>query len=137
LPHKPLKPCSHPGCPNLTHGRYCPRHMHLDRRAPDLRPSARQRGYTTRWDKIRRHVLASEPVCRRCAAAGRTVLATVVHHRDRNPRNNERYNLEPLCTACHELEHAEERRGRGEKIAGGIPAGTGEGASREKIQRCY
>ena len=26
MPFKPLKPCSYPGCPNLTSGTYCDKH---------------------------------------------------------------------------------------------------------------
>ena len=26
MPKKPMKPCRHPGCPNLTAGRYCEEH---------------------------------------------------------------------------------------------------------------
>ena len=108
---KALKPCLHPGCPELTRERYCPGHSHLELHAEDPRPSARQRGYTTTWDKIRRQVLVHEPMCRRCAAAGRAEIADLVHHRDRDPRNNNRDNLEPLCSECHDQEHGGDRRG--------------------------
>ena len=26
MPRKPKRPCSYPGCPNLTDGRFCPEH---------------------------------------------------------------------------------------------------------------
>lgn len=26
MPRKPKRPCSYPGCPNLTYGRFCPKH---------------------------------------------------------------------------------------------------------------
>lgn len=28
MPYKPKRPCSWPGCPNLTHGRYCEEHQY-------------------------------------------------------------------------------------------------------------
>lgn len=42
MPKKSKKPCKHPGCPNLTDGKYCEEHKHLH---PD-RPSAESRGST-------------------------------------------------------------------------------------------
>ena len=39
-------------------------------------------------------------VCNRCG-----VEAELVHHRDRNRRNNSKENLEILCKACHQAEH--------------------------------
>lgn len=27
MPYKPARPCSHPGCPNLTHGQFCKEHQ--------------------------------------------------------------------------------------------------------------
>ena len=32
MPRKPLKPCSYPGCPNLTAGQYCEKHRVTERR---------------------------------------------------------------------------------------------------------
>ena len=29
MPHKPLKPCKYPGCPNITEGSYCKEHNGL------------------------------------------------------------------------------------------------------------
>ena len=29
MPKKPKRPCSHPGCPNLTDGRFCEEHEKL------------------------------------------------------------------------------------------------------------
>lgn len=43
-------------------------------------------------------------VCNRC---GKPVTLTTshVHHKDRNPKNNELSNLEILCVKCHRREH--------------------------------
>ena len=53
------------------------------------------------WRKLRRTVLAVEPLCRMCTARGLTVAATDVDHRDNDPSNNELVNLAPLCAGCH------------------------------------
>lgn len=44
------------------------------------RGSARERGYTTAWDKAARGFLARHPLCLGCAAIGRTEAATLVDH---------------------------------------------------------
>ena len=48
MPKKALKPCKHPGCPNLTDGLYCAEHQSLH---PD-RPSAAKRGYGSKWQAL-------------------------------------------------------------------------------------
>lgn len=53
------------------------------------------------WRKLRRYVLAGEPLCRHCTARGLTVPATDVDHRDNDPSNNDLVNLVPLCHSCH------------------------------------
>lgn len=46
--------------------------------------------------------------CEVCGIADERVL--VVHHRDRNRRNNATENLAVLCANCHMIEHHESRR---------------------------
>lgn len=53
------------------------------------------------WRKLRASVLAEQPLCVDCAARGLTVEATDVDHKDGNPGNNERENLQGLCHSCH------------------------------------
>ena len=53
------------------------------------------------WRKLRRSVLASEPLCRHCTAQGKTTVATDLDHRDNDPSNNDLVNLVPLCHSCH------------------------------------
>ena len=74
--------------------------------APTKRVSKADNGRTlpltsAAWRKLRRSVLASEPLCRMCTERGLTVVATDVDHRDNNPANNELVNLVPLCHECH------------------------------------
>jgi 5-methylcytosine-specific restriction endonuclease McrA len=64
------------------------------------RPSARQRGYDSRWQRERAAFLAVNRHCRRCGER-----ATLVDH-IRPHRGNwavfwDRSNWQPLCTACH------------------------------------
>lgn len=40
-------------------------------------------------------------VCNRCGKSGRNH----VHHKDKNPRNNQPTNLETLCPSCHKIAH--------------------------------
>lgn len=53
------------------------------------------------WRRLRAAVLAEEPLCRHCLASGRFIGATDLDHKDGNPRNNSRDNLQPLCASCH------------------------------------
>ena len=67
MPRKALKPCKHPGCPNLTDGLYCAEHQPLH---PD-RPSAAKRGYGSRWQRLSKAYLRRHPLCVRCKSQGR------------------------------------------------------------------
>jgi 5-methylcytosine-specific restriction protein A len=60
------------------------------------------------WHKLRASVLASEPLCRLCAAQGLTVVATCVDHIDNNPANNDPSNLQPLDHECHSRKTAKD-----------------------------
>ncbi|WP_245586615.1 HNH endonuclease [Pleomorphomonas oryzae] len=51
-----------------------------DREADQRRGSARERGYTTRWDKARKGYLLSHPLCAYCEAEGQVTPATLVDH---------------------------------------------------------
>ena len=113
MPRKPKKPCKYPGCARLTDGTYCEEHERVARQNYERFA----RGYDTHeryggaWRKIRARYLAEHPLCEKCAANGRYVKASLVHHvkpiADGGTHDAE--NLMSLCVACHEKMH---RRGR-------------------------
>ena len=117
MPTKPRRPCAHRGCPSLTAERYCPAHAAQARAQAEVsRGTATERGYDGTWARMRMLKLNEVPLCQRCEIKGLSVIAVLVHHRDRNPRNNQADNLESLCVPCHDEEHAGERwRGKVEK----------------------
>lgn len=63
------------------------------------------------WRKLRRQVLAEEPLCRHCAAQGLTVPATEVDHM-RGAADNSRDALQALCKPCHSIKTMAELYGR-------------------------
>lgn len=73
---------------------------------------------SARWSAVRAQVLRDEPLCRACAAAGRTELATQVDHivpvRVRPDLAFDRTNLQPICSVCHAAKSQAERRAKGE-----------------------
>lgn len=73
--------------------------------AAEARPSARQRGYTSAWDKARRTFLAHHPHCAMCAKSGQTVAASVVDHviphRGDQALFWDKTNWQPLCAKHH------------------------------------
>lgn len=77
------------------------------------RGTAAQRGYDSRWRRLRSMVLAAQPLCVRCAERGIVRLAEHVHHIVPLAAGggNEEHNLMPLCAQCHAQEHARGREG--------------------------
>ncbi len=102
LPQKPLRPCNYSGCKELTNSRFCPEHKKKEQRRYDKqRGTSTERGYGSNWRKVRKMVLAEEPLCRECGRQGRVTAANEVDHIDGNAFNIERVNLQPLCKPCH------------------------------------
>jgi 5-methylcytosine-specific restriction protein A len=113
---RPPHPCRVFGCKQLiTAGLYCEIHkkekykkqstvtsLEVKRRYDKTRPTARERGYDTRWDKFRAYYLRRHPICIKCGAQ-----ATLIHHIEPLP-DGDKYddcNLQSLCAACHNRIH--------------------------------
>jgi len=105
MPHKPKKPCSYPGCPALTDGRFCVVHAKQDareyekyRRDPDTR-----KRYGREWKRIRNRYIAAHPLCEQCLRNGRLTPSEEVHHV--KPLSvggtHDEENLMALCSSCH------------------------------------
>lgn len=119
MAQKPLKPCRHPGCPELTRETYCPKHT----------PPRAARRVSAQWhswyslpiwtDDLRPAQLMREPFCRMCDAAyppgdpRHRTWATVVDHK--TPfRGNWALFIDPgnhqsLCKHHHDQKSAKER----------------------------
>lgn len=63
--------------PHQTASSPAPRHKP---KLTEHRGSARERGYTTEWDRFRRQRLREQPLCEYCLADGRVAPATVLDH---------------------------------------------------------
>lgn len=77
---KPLRPCLHPGCAELTREGYCP--AHKSKKAA-RRESAEWHDWYSKpiWtDNLRPAQLLREPFCRECAKKDLRTRATVVDH---------------------------------------------------------
>ena len=73
MPYKPKRPCSYPGCPRLTAGRYCEEHQkivtaHYNKHERD--PASKRR-YGRAWKRIRDRYISAHPLCEQCQKKGR------------------------------------------------------------------
>ena len=70
----------------------------------DHRGSARERGYTNRWDKARKHYLLVHPLCVCCEAQGMVHPASVVDHIEPHKGDMVKFwdsaNWQGLCAWC-------------------------------------
>jgi 5-methylcytosine-specific restriction protein A len=74
------------------------------------RPSARARGYDSKWDRERAAYLAVHTTCVRCGAPS-TIVNHIVPHRGDRSLFWRRSNWEAVCTPCHSGPiQSEERR---------------------------
>lgn len=105
MPKKPKRPCSYPGCPELTDSRFCEEHGKKEAaryEKYDRDPATRKR-YGRAWKRIRDRYIAAHPLCAECKRQGMLTPATEVHHILPLARGgtHDRSNLMSLCTSCH------------------------------------
>jgi 5-methylcytosine-specific restriction protein A len=131
VPISPLARCSTPMCSGFATNRgkcaECdkPREQLRLARFDAGRPSARQRGYDTRWSRFSqqyrrrfRYCGSSHPSAPRtadsvCRREGKRTPAAVVDHIARltgpdDPRKFDESNLQSLCDPCHDRKRARE-----------------------------
>ena len=114
MPYKPKRPCSYPGCPRLTSGRYCEEHLRilsayygllrpLDFIRPYRLDPASKRRYGRAWKRIRDRYIAAHPLCEQCKRAGKITPAEEVHHILPLSKGGTHVesNLMALCKRCH------------------------------------
>lgn len=115
MPTKPKRPCSHPGCPKLTNGRFCEEHAKEESKRYekyDRDPAVRRR-YGRAWKRIRDRYAAAHPLCELCQKNGKLIPTEEIHHMtplSEGGTHNEE-NLIALCKPCHARLHA----GRGDR----------------------
>lgn len=113
MPRKPKRPCSHPGCPNLTEGRFCPEHEKQENKRYEKydRDPATKRRYGRAWKRIRDRYIHAHPLCEECAEHGIYREADEVHHilplAEGGDHHDE--NLRSLCKECHARTHAKRK----------------------------
>lgn len=105
MPVKPKRPCSYPGCPKLTHGRYCEEHERLESKRYekyDRSPDTKRR-YGRAWKRIRDKFVETHPFCEECYKRGVLTPTEEVHHILPLSRGgtHDRNNLMALCKPCH------------------------------------
>lgn len=105
MPRKPKRPCSYPGCPKLTDGRFCEKHSKQEARRYekyDRDPVVKKR-YGRAWKRIRDRYIKAYPFCEKCKKNGKLTPAEEVHHIKPLSRGgtNDEDNLMSLCTSCH------------------------------------
>ena len=109
---KALRPCKHPGCPELTRETYCEAHKTEARDYERNRGSASARGYDKRWEKFRLYYLKHNPLCVDHLDRGECVPATEVHHIKKLRYYPElKYDNDNLMALCHECHSKRTSRG--------------------------
>lgn len=88
-----------------------------------MRPNARQRGYTTQWDREALRFRKIHPFCTMCLKRGVHTIATCVDHIVPHKGNRglfwSRVNWQSLCTTCHNAKkQTEEHKGFSTDIDG-------------------
>lgn len=143
MPIKPKRPCSHPGCPRLTDGRFCEEHQRQENKRYekyDRDPAVRCR-YGRTWKRIRDRHIAEHPLCEMCKKQGRITPAEEVHHIKPLSQGgtHDDSNLMSLCKECHSEITAREggrwtpkHRRRAVKISKPSDGGNGRPPSRIK-----
>lgn len=125
MPQSAKKPCSKPGCPNLTNGGYCGKHhKQKEREYENSRESAAKRGYTREWYAAVAVWRARDPenreFCVECKKMGilepGPITDHIVPHKGDWKLFWDQDNWEPMCEHHHNSKTAKETDGFGKNI---------------------
>ena len=108
MPSAPLRPCNHPGCPELVRNGYCEKHQQAGKVTDKFYLSPT-------WRKVRARYLRRQPLCELCLAKGISKAADMVDHITEIKDGGARLdfeNLQSLCWACHGRKTADARAAR-------------------------
>ncbi len=105
MPSKPATYCN--GCGQAVRGT-CPRCRAVREKG---RPSAHARGYGAKWQKLRRYILALDPICRTCMRVAASEVDHIIRKADGGTDDTE--NLQGLCKECHKVKTLRENAGGG------------------------
>lgn len=112
MPTRAKSFCSHTPCPNFTP---CPDHARVAQRAHDARRgTSASRGYGARWQRLRKMVLARDPICKICNREPSTDADHIVA---KPVGRDAMENLRGLCHSCHSKKTVREDSGFGRKGA--------------------
>jgi 5-methylcytosine-specific restriction endonuclease McrA len=85
------------------------RHAEAKARFDQRRPTARQRGYDSKWEQARAEFLAAHRHCVRCGQPA-TIVDHITPHRGDLKLFWRRSNWQPMCTHCHSSRKQREER---------------------------
>jgi len=122
MPFRSPRPCTYPGCSELvTSGSRCAIHA---RKADQARGSAAERGYGSKWHKVRDVFLQKHPWCANPFDDHQGVFVRAMHVDHKIPRRaggtDDENNLQALCVSCHSKKTAMEDGGFGNSIQRGM-----------------
>ena len=109
MPKKPKQPCSYPGCPKLSDGRYCEEHRKIVEREYEHygRKYKKSERYGNVWSKVRDRYIKAHPLCEICFENGVISPTEIVHHirpLDEGGTHDAN-NLMSVCRQCHAKIH--------------------------------
>ena len=108
MPTKSKRPCSYPGCPELTNEYYCETHQKkIDKEYNKRRGSAASQGYDARWRKARKLFLNRNPLCNVCKRVA-TVVDHIKPHKGDKVLFWDMSNWQAMCKSCHDTKTAKE-----------------------------
>lgn len=112
MPGRSFKPCSYPGCGQLTKDRSgrCEQHPKTAWERHAGNEVTRKRGTTL--IRLRRQLFARDPLCAMCKAAGRVTLAVIRDHIVPLTEGGQdvESNVQGLCVECHDQKSLAERQ---------------------------
>ncbi|MDR5611532.1 MAG: HNH endonuclease signature motif containing protein [Arsenophonus sp.] len=114
MPPRIPRACRKPGCAKTTTERsgYCEVHRHQGWKNYQQGKSRHQRGYGTKWDKLRATILQRDKyLCQICLRNRLATAAKTVDHiiAKAHGGTDIESNLQSLCWSCHRKKTATER----------------------------
>lgn len=113
MPNRAPRLCSYAGCGSVSTDGYCDKHKKLSGWESDtVRGNRHERGYGTKWDKLRLKILKRDNyLCTQCKRNGKVTAGTQVDHI--KPKllggTDNSDNLQTLCVPCHKQKTINER----------------------------